>query len=257
MKKSYCYILPSVFTAGNLFCGFLAIYFATVKQFETASWLILIAMVFDIMDGRVARLTKGTSEFGAEFDSIADVVSFGVAPAILILYAFFPGEDVFLQGMTAAFVYLLCGALRLARFNVSSASENFSGIPIPGGAAVVVTLVLFDGSIPGGISTHMENHRFFLLLFVTLISMMMVSTVPYPSLKKSKGQKGGINVLVNLIFILVIIFGCIISPEKFMFITAISYAISGPVYSFWLLFGNRTDKTELVVDLEIPEIEEK
>src|SRR5947208_14317718 len=155
------YLLPNLMTAGNLFCGFTAtlkivqgalIQWSSPDEaatlFHAAVWLILGACIFDVLDGRLARLGGQASAFGREFDSLADVVSFGVAPALMvyrIVLLDFPRT-----GWVVAFVYLLCGALRLARFNTAAAAgestkagKNFRGFPIPAAAGLIASLTLF------------------------------------------------------------------------------------------------------------------
>src|SRR5688500_11117724 len=139
------YILPNLLTTGNLFFGFFAIMKALQGEFFWAGSAIIIAAVFDMLDGRVARLTKGTSEFGVQYDSLCDLVSFGAAPAIMM---FQYGLNAFGRfGWVLCFLFMACGALRLARFNVQSsigkASGDFTGLPIPMAAAVVATYVAF------------------------------------------------------------------------------------------------------------------
>src|SRR5512139_3217304 len=127
------YIVPNLFTTANLFAGFFGIVSAIDGKFELAAMAILVSCVFDILDGKVARLTKATSRFGVEYDSLADLVAFGVGPGILIyLYGL---KDFERLGWLAAFVFVACGALRLARFNVQvevSSKKYFTGLPIPG-----------------------------------------------------------------------------------------------------------------------------
>jgi CDP-diacylglycerol--serine O-phosphatidyltransferase len=140
--------LPALLTLGNLVCGFHAIYFASNERFLAAAWVVLLAMVFDALDGKVARLTRASSEFGAELDSLADVVSFGVAPAVLVALLAAKAELghqrlVWLSCM----VYAVCAALRLARFNVETALDEashhfFRGLPSPAAAGQVVSLVI-------------------------------------------------------------------------------------------------------------------
>ncbi len=256
MKKNklLSIILPAIFTSGNILCGFISIQYICRSnlgnmRFTYAAYFIILAMIFDIMDGRVARLTKGTSNFGAEFDSLADLVSFGAAPAVLVYFKYFSGhEEVSNLGIFISFIYLLCGAIRLARFNLNPTTDYFCGMPIPGGAALISTMVLFDSSLITG--QKLDTHIYFLLLFVTLIGIMMVSTVPYPCLKKNKGGKGKVNAAIKPIFSIIIIAGCIISPEKFFFLMAISYAISGPVYSFYQLIKYDFNIEELELEIK-------
>lgn len=197
------YLLPNLFTAGNLACGFFALTwlfkfdpqgqdFAPVYN---AIRLILAAFAFDFFDGRVARVTQKESPFGREFDSLADMVSFGVAPAFLVyrivLYEFVR------TGWVVAAVYLLCGGIRLARFNVLSQQGDkkshgeFIGFPIPSAAALVVSVTMFMISllqenviVPRGTPEHpLGPWRFALPVLMLLLSAMMVSNVRYPAFK--------------------------------------------------------------------------
>lgn len=251
MRRLYRYVLPAMFTAGNLFCGFMAVLQVVYSQgcpgaekaslLVKAAWFILFAMIFDIMDGRVARLTKGTSSFGAELDSLADVVSFGLAPAVLAFFAFFDNDANSSLGLFAAFVFALCGALRLARFNVAHSSANFTGLPIPGGAALIATLVLFNSVDETNL---FAKNAPFLLLFVSLVGGMMVSTVPYPCLKGG-GKRNARAFLLKATFAGVIITGNILSPERFLFAMALAYATSGPVYALFLAVRRSGEPEEL------------
>lgn len=193
------YLLPNLLTAGNLFCGFLALtriveadlgapgFEVAIRQ---ALFFILLACVFDLLDGRVARMGGFESPFGQEFDSLADVVSFGVAPAFLVHRIVL--ADVFVNhpefGWFIASIYLLCGAFRLARFNVmatyapSGGSKEFIGFPIPAAAAVVASLTLFI--------LWLEEKdfaqgwwRYLLPVILVFLSFMMVSRVRYPAFK--------------------------------------------------------------------------
>ena len=194
------YFLPNLMTAGNLFCGFVAL----TKIVEAspsdpnfnsiirhALFFILLACIFDLLDGRVARMGGSESPFGREFDSLADLISFGAAPAFLVHRIVL--KDVFAQrpeiGWFIASVYLICGALRLARFNCLAAmnsggvGKEFMGFPIPAAAGLVASLTLFlmwldESNFPTG------NWRYALPLILLFLSMMMVSEVKYPSFKK-------------------------------------------------------------------------
>lgn len=199
-KKLKIYFLPNLMTAGNLFCGFLAITriveadLAPPYPFiREALFYILLACIFDLLDGRVARMGGYESPFGREFDSLADVVSFGVAPAFLVHRIVL--KDVFVNnpqvGWFIASVYLICGALRLARFNCLSAQtgvakpdgSEFLGFPIPAAAGLVASLTLFlmwwdEKEFAKG------NWRYVLPAILLFLSFMMVSDVKYPSFKK-------------------------------------------------------------------------
>ncbi len=192
--KVKIYFLPNLLTAGNLACGFFALTWIFKYQegddfepIKTAIRMILAAFAFDLFDGRLARLAKKESRFGREFDSIADIVSFGVAPAFLI-YRIVLEE--FKSGWIIAAVYLVCGGIRLARFNVQSAlpatgAENgreFIGFPIPSAAGLVVSVTMFMMYLAGHEKT-LGTWRFLLPALMVLLSCLMVSNVRYPTFK--------------------------------------------------------------------------
>ena len=204
VERLHIYFLPNLMTAGNLLCGFLALTFivqvvpegpvfsdADVEKIKNALWLILGAFVFDGLDGRIARLIGKESPFGLQFDSLADIISFGAAPAFLMQRVILHDFDVELErlGLVVASVYLLCGALRLARYNCLSAmpdsgnSREFLGFPIPASAAMVASLTMFlvwleEKNLPT------SPWRWVLLAVLVFLSVMMVSEVKYPSFKK-------------------------------------------------------------------------
>ena len=138
------FVLPSLLTTGNLFCGFYSIIASLQGQFDKAAWVFVLAGLFDVLDGRVARLTRSATEFGTQYDSLCDLISFGLAPSIL---AFQIGFNQFGRvGWLVCFVYVACGALRLARFNVQSATDktngDFTGLPIPMAAGIMLSWVV-------------------------------------------------------------------------------------------------------------------
>ncbi|HEY2614500.1 MAG TPA: CDP-diacylglycerol--serine O-phosphatidyltransferase [Chthoniobacterales bacterium] len=192
------YLLPNLMTAGNLFCGFAAVLciydgaqdvdfrLAAVK-FHDAIWFILAACIFDLLDGRLARLGGHDSPFGREFDSLADTVSFGMAPALLV-YQIVLGEFQNL-GWMIAFVYLACGTLRLARFNCvatngagNAAEKNFTGFPIPAAAGVIASITLFLLWLDEGQRT-IGKWKYALPPLMLFLSFMMFSKFRYPSFK--------------------------------------------------------------------------
>ncbi|MDX1952842.1 MAG: CDP-diacylglycerol--serine O-phosphatidyltransferase [Verrucomicrobiota bacterium] len=199
-QKLKIYFLPNLMTAGNLFCGFVALTKiveadANAPNFNSiirhALFFILLACIFDLLDGRLARMGGAESPFGREFDSLADLVSFGAAPAFLVHRIVL--KDVFVLhpelGWFIASIYLICGALRLARFNCLSAmtpnagNSEFMGFPIPAAAGLVASLTLFimwwdDKGLAAG------PWRYLLPVILLFLSMMMVSEVKYPSFKK-------------------------------------------------------------------------
>jgi len=195
------YLLPNLMTAGNLFCGFAAVLciydgaqdsdfkLAAVK-FHDAIWFILGAFVFDFLDGRLARLGGHDTAFGREFDSLADIVSFGLAPALMVYRVVlneFPNAC-----WIIAFVYLSCGALRLARFNTASAThereastiggKNFTGFPIPAAAGLIASITLFLLWLAEG-EHHLGKWKFVLPPLLLFLSFMMFSRFEYPSFK--------------------------------------------------------------------------
>ncbi len=192
------YLLPNLMTAGNLFCGFAAIlriydgaqdidFAIAAGKFHDAIWFILAACIFDLLDGRLARLGGHESDFGREFDSLADVVSFGIAPALLV-YQIVLGEFRNL-GWMVAFVYLACGALRLARFNCAAASgdqgsidKNFTGFPIPAAAGVIASITLFMLWLNEG-QHSIGRWKYALPPLMLFLSFMMFSKFRYPSFK--------------------------------------------------------------------------
>jgi CDP-diacylglycerol--serine O-phosphatidyltransferase len=192
--KQLIYILPNLFTAGGVFSGMMSLIMSASGKYEYAAWLILLALIFDGLDGRVARMTKTTSKFGVEFDSLADIVSFGVAPAMLLYQ--YCGLDYGRFGMVVSGLYVVFGAIRLARFNVTTSEIEpsvFIGVPIPTAAVFVSILILLyekytlDIYIP-------------LLLATLFVAVLMVSNIRYPSFKKIDLQKANfIKVLVALV----------------------------------------------------------
>lgn len=235
------YILPNLLTTGNLFWGFFAIMKALQGQFGWAGSAILLAAIFDVLDGRVARLIKGTSDFGVQYDSLCDLVSFGCAPAIIMyqygLHAY--GRP----GWVLCFLFMACGALRLARFNVMSgigkASGDFTGLPIPMAAAVVATFVVFMSDLEQSAGSSMwigrmyfrylhddESKVYFLLAAAPILSLAMVSNIVYRSHKalKIKGIKP-FKMLIASVFIIGLL---AYQPEAVGFFFCLMYALSGP-----------------------------
>lgn len=209
-------------TAGNLFCGFAAtmlivkgtlamelgetpIQFLNQTYFHLAIWLILIACIFDLLDGRLARLGGHESEFGREFDSLADVISFGVAPAMLLYKIVLQN---FAYGWMVSFLYLLCGALRLARFNCiaakgGGADKDFRGFPIPAAAGVISSVTLFILWWEAK-DRMLGNWKYLLLALMLFLSFMMFSKFKYPSFKALNWRtKGSIPRFICIFLLLV------------------------------------------------------
>lgn len=217
------YILPSLFTTANLFCGFYALIAAIEGHFFPASVAILMAMVFDILDGRVARLTGTASRFGVEYDSLCDLVSFGLAPAILAYT--FALKSYGRYGWLACFLYVATAALRLARFNVqasSSAKTYFTGLPSPAAAGLVTTTVLFFRWL--GLEPPVRHLA--ILAMVYILSYLMVSNIPYFSFKRiSWAERHPFYSLVTFVLILTVVAA---EPPLMLFLVFLLYALSGP-----------------------------
>jgi len=173
------YVLPNLFTSAGLFAGFYAIMQARLGHFEAACLAIYGAMIMDIIDGRLARLTNTMSDFGSEYDSLSDMVSFGVAPA-LVLYDF-ALKDLGRFGSLVAFVYIACAALRLARFNVAKADDKrfFTGVPSPGAAAMIATVIWVFTDY----GWDPQEFKVGLALLMVLMALLMVSNIEYRSFK--------------------------------------------------------------------------
>jgi CDP-diacylglycerol--serine O-phosphatidyltransferase len=228
--KRGIYILPNLFTTGNLFCGFFAIAAAVNYRFRTAALAILVSCLFDILDGKVARLTNSQSRFGVEYDSLADLVAFGVAPAVVVyLWALQPFGRL---GWVAAFLFVACGALRLARFNVqvnSVPKKYFVGLPIPGAACMVATTVLFLYDLgESGPTKH-----FLLLAMTYLLGFLMVSTIPYNSFKELNRLQ---RMPFRSLFLAVLVLSVVAAQPAVMLSTLMGlYLVSGPLEYLWKL----------------------
>ncbi len=241
-KKSI-YVLPNLFTSMNIFCGFYAILSAVDGRFTDASVAIIIGAVFDLLDGKIARATNTTSQFGVEYDSLADLVTFGLAPALVMyLWALKPLGRL---GWLAGFLFMACGALRLARFNTAAASgnssNNFQGLPIPAAAGMNVSIVLFFSRI----GVDPANYKFFILLMLYLLSFLMVSSIKYYSFKKTglfKSMK--FNKLVTILLVLVLF---AYEPAVALFAGMFIYVCSG-LRSCFLFISHRGKNVELEDD---------
>ncbi len=249
-RHAYILILPSLFTTGNLFCGFFSIVHSMNHDLLSASYAILLAGVFDVLDGRVARMAKATSKFGVEYDSIADVVSFGIAPALLLYSWMLHGYG--RVGWAGAFFFAACGALRLARFN-SMADEDmpksyFIGLPIPAAANVVATLVIAYHDTPFAWA------QFVVLPLAFALGLLMVSSIRYRSFKDfDVRHKRNFFWLVLLVGMLAFI---AIRPELSMVVLFGYYAAWGPLREIMVLLKRLTGRGR-PIPLEVTEAAKK
>jgi len=223
-RKKGIYVLPNLLTSASLFCGFFGIIAAIHGRYETTAIAILISCLFDGLDGKIARFTNSTSHFGIEYDSLSDLVAFGVAPGILAYqWALAPFGRF---GWMACFMFVICGALRLARFNVQKETLDpnfFKGLPIPAAASFVASLVLFTAAV----GVLPESKRIMIIIAIYLLSFLMVSNLDYPSFKEMELKKRKpFNVLVTTILILLVI---AYKPKIMLFFVLIAYVLSGPV----------------------------
>ena len=227
-RKRGVFLLPNILTTANLFFGFYAIIAAMQGLFSEAGGFIVMAAALDGLDGRIARMTNTMSKFGAEFDSLADLVTFGVAPALLAYSWALSAYGKW--GWLAAFLFVVCGALRLARFNVQSGiieSRVFNGFPIPGAASLIATGVMLYFYL-GGAGKY---HHFSILVAVGALALLMVSNVKYYSFKDLNffSRKPFMS------FVLVVIIMIVIAaePQITLFTFALGYSLSGPCW--WLI----------------------
>jgi len=219
------YLLPNLVTTGGLFCGFFSVISTFREEYLIAAIAVLVAQVCDALDGRIARLTQTTSSFGVQYDSLSDVIAFGVAPGVLAYrWALEPWGA---WGWLAASLYVTCGALRLARFNVQVDTvdkQHFVGLPIPAAAGVVATTTLMYYFLGGEGAT---NKHITLLLLIYALAGLMVSTVPYYSFKDLhlRHRQPFWLLIVGIIVVQV----TIAEPQLMLFSIFSLYALSGPV----------------------------
>ena len=217
------YLLPSMFTVGTLFCGYACIVSAMQADYATAAVFIGVATVLDVLDGRIARLAGAASEFGGEFDSLADVISFGVAPAVLVFA--WGLEPLGRLGWAVGFLYVTAAALRLARFNVQSVSPDkryFVGMPSPAAAGVLVATVF---AWPDGFA--IPRAPVVALAMVLVPALMMVSRIRFRAFGALMFRpRSSFLVLLQFAFLIAAI---AVQPELVLFIVAYSYLVSGPI----------------------------
>lgn len=212
-------------TTAALFAGFYALLTASLQHFSHAAIAILIAAIFDGLDGRIARLTNTQTPFGGEYDSLSDVIAFGVAPAFLIYHsALMPLKS---TGIAVSFVYCACTALRLARFNVEHQKADtsfFKGLPSPVAAVILATLVLFYSD------HNMQPWPWFVAVLTLAVALLMVSGIRYESFKRLTVRHLPIFALLVLVLGFALV---VLDPPTTLFILAMSYLAFGPLRLLW------------------------
>ncbi|MBP1680087.1 MAG: CDP-diacylglycerol--serine O-phosphatidyltransferase [Proteobacteria bacterium] len=228
-KLQLIYVFPNLFTAASAFLGVISIIASANGQFEKAAVYILLSLIFDGLDGRVARMTNATSKFGAEFDSLADIVAFGVAPAMLFYFSV--GHMYGKLGSLLCAMYVVFGAIRLARFNIMigvSEPSVFIGVPIPTAAVVVSMWILLYRE-----HTFMHGFEWIMLVGLGVLSFLMVSNIRYPSFKKIDMQKGHlIKILVYLIILFSLLYLYPIEVGTFLITAYLGYGLIRGIYNF-------------------------
>lgn len=221
-RRRGIYFLPSAFTVANIFCGFWSVISSMRGEVELAATLIGLAVLFDVLDGRVARMANATSDFGREFDSLADVISFGVAPGIL-LYSW--GLHLLHRvGWLACFLFVICGTMRLARFNIQHTSVDkrfFVGLPIPAAAGVPAALVFM---FPEPLES--PPHAIPVLILVVVLAFLMVSTLRYYSFKDFDLRRRQSYLTILIVVLLFVVIAS--HPQTTLFFMAVAYMLSGP-----------------------------
>lgn len=248
-RRNSIYLLPNLFTTGCLFAGFFAIVQAMNGRFTEAAIAIFVAMVLDSLDGRVARLTNTTSDFGAQYDSLADMVSFGAAPA-LIVYVW-SLKTMGNLGWLAAFIYVAGAALRLARFNTNIAIVDkrfFQGMPSPAAAALLAGLVWVATDLreTKWIDWSGKDLRWVVWSVTVYAGLTMVSSVPFYSFKDLNLRKS-----VPFVVIFLVALGLVLisqDPPTLLFLLMLAYAVSGWVLFFWR--KSRGERVEVFAEPE-------
>ena len=242
VRRRGIYLLPNMLTLGALFSGFYAIIAGMSGNFNEAGWAIMIAGVLDGLDGRIARLTNTQSAFGAQFDSLSDMVSFGVAPALIMFsWAFAPLGRL---GWAASFIYMSCAALRLARFNVQLATVDkrfFVGLQSPL-AAGVITFLPWVGYKYGLEVTPLV--AYLCAILTVFIGFLMISNYSYSSFKELQ-FKGTVPYMV-FVFVVIMLVVVAQNPHEVLLIMAVAYALSGPI--MWLY----KKQSAQAIPLEVP-----
>jgi CDP-diacylglycerol---serine O-phosphatidyltransferase len=233
------FVLPSLFTVGNIFCGYYAILATMHGNFGQAAHAIGIAIILDVLDGRIARATNSSTGFGLQLDSLADVISFGIAPSVLALVWGLSTVDSRLAWITA-FTFTICGAMRLARFNVQTVNlKHFVGLPIPaGGGAIAAIVHFFSDPVKDRVGSNL------MVAAVLILAFLMISTIRYSSLKHlTLGKKSHLTVLVMALLLALVVF---LSRPTLLALAA-AYVFSGPVSRLYGILRRKKPSEEMTL----------
>lgn len=232
-------IVPGLFTMANMFCGYYSVILSSQGKFITASWLIIAAAVLDVLDGKLARLTQSSSDFGVQYDSLADVVSFGVASSMLSYYVFFQNWGTI--GLLLSFVPLVFGSIRLARFNirlVGHDKKHFEGLPSPAAAVTIAAFVIFNFQLWDSLRWSKVFLAVILLVSLLMVTLIRYETMPNFSLHSSRANR--FKILSVVIALLVLLF----FPQETFFPLAMLYVLSGPLRVIWLIVAPNNNDDE-------------
>ncbi len=222
--KRFAFFIPNIFTALNMACGFAGILFAVKGSFYAACMLIFLGALFDTVDGRIARMTGTESSFGEQFDSLSDLISFGLAPSLIFYHRFLVGSE--RLGMVISFLFVLCGALRLARFNANTSkvrSDFFQGLPIPSAAIAAIGFVLFSIEFP-----FVSEIKYLPEAYLLSYSILMISNIPFWAFKNADWLKKHSKLVLLIIMILIVV--CFIKEELMIVIGLTAYVLVSLIY---------------------------
>ncbi len=237
------YLLPSILTTFGMFAGFYSIIASINSDFTLAAISIMVAMLWDALDGRVARLTNTQSDFGAQYDSLADLVSFGVAPALLVYE--WSLSDLGRIGWLAAFIFLACAALRLARFNTqvgASDKRYFQGLPSPAAAGVIASMIWLKFWKFEYFDFGIVSLSYYIGVGITIVcALLMVSNVRYYSFKELDSKKASFRFLLAIVLSFIVLLS---KPNIFLFTGFFVYMLSGPFITITGLNKKRNQKKQ-------------
>ena len=238
------YLLPSILTTFGMFAGFYSIIASINGDFTLAAISIMVAMLWDALDGRVARLTNTQSDFGAQYDSLADLVSFGVAPALLVYE--WSLSDMGRVGWLAAFIFLACAALRLARFNTQvgvSDKRYFQGLPSPAAAGVIASMIWLKFWKFEYFDFGIVSLSYYIGVGITIVcALLMVSNVRYYSFKELDSKKASFRFLLAIVLSFIVLLS---KPNIFLFTGFFVYMLSGPFITIVGLNKKRIEKKNI------------